>query len=57
MFIYTSSYNLTLIHTADKPTYDKDDPSLTFFCGFSWAQADESCGMRCPSGNSQDCPA
>lgn len=41
----------------DKPTYDKNDPSLTFFCGFSWADADETCGMRCPSGNSQDCPA
>lgn len=40
----------------DKPTYDADDPSLTFFCGISWDAADKTCGMRCPSGNSGDCP-
>jgi len=41
----------------DKPTFDPDDPSLTFFCGFSWDDADKTCGMRCPTGNSDDCPA
>ena len=29
----------------------------TFFCGESWAHADETCMLRCPSGNSNDCPA
>lgn len=51
----TMSPTVTAEPTA-KPTFDPDDPSLTFFCGFSWAQADETCGMRCPSGNSEDCP-
>lgn len=52
------SHQILWLHLlADKPTFDPDDPSLTFFCGTSWAQADETCGMRCPSGNSLDCPA
>ena len=45
-----------ILLTADKPTYDADDPSQTFFCGTSWDEADRTCGMRCPSGNSGDCP-
>ena len=41
---------------AYKPTFDPDDPSLTFFCGDSWDHADITCGMRCPTGNTDDCP-
>jgi len=41
---------------ADKPVLDSDDPAFTFFCGTSWDNADSTCGMRCPSGNSADCP-
>ncbi|KAL7555041.1 hypothetical protein ACHAWF_018638, partial [Thalassiosira exigua] len=55
-FVPTNEPTVTKKPT-DKPTYDANDPSLTFFCGTSWAHADESCGMRCPSGNSADCPA
>ncbi|KAL9188929.1 hypothetical protein ACHAXT_011419 [Thalassiosira profunda] len=55
-YIPTQAPTITAKPT-DKPTFDPDDPSLTFFCGFSWAHADETCGMRCPSGNSGDCPA
>ena len=40
----------------DKPMYDANDPSQTFFCGTSWDEADKTCGMRCPSGNSGNCP-
>ena len=41
----------------DKPVIDPNDPSFTFYCGKSWAEADEKCPIRCPSGGSQECPA
>lgn len=42
--------------SAEKPVLDSEDPAFTFFCGTSWDNADSTCGMRCPSGNSADCP-
>lgn len=41
----------------DKPIIDPNDPSFTFYCGKSWAEADEKCPIRCPSGGSEECPA
>ena len=51
----TYSQSITAKPT-EKPTYDADDPSQTFFCGTSWDEANKTCGMRCPSGNSGNCP-
>ena len=36
--------------------YSPTDPESTYYCGKSWANANEDCRIRCPSAKSEDCP-
>jgi hypothetical protein len=36
--------------------FPDQDPSIDYYCGINWKEANTYCNLPCPSGNDTDCP-
>jgi hypothetical protein len=47
---------LPLLRPISPQLLPTDDPTIDYYCGISWREANAICSLPCPSGNDTDCP-